>query len=333
MSDDTRYAYAVARIRGMETRLLDRQWIERLLSESPEGAVKALGDSAYQDAFADVADPGELESGLEQALASTLRDVADVAPEPELIDCFRLRSDAANLKAYLKASLLSVESDRIGVATGVGTLPPETLEKAVADKDYTALPDFLAEAARDAEEAFRDSDEVRAVDRVVDGALWRYQVETAREHRNRFLEDFFRAEIDLLNVKIFARVKESGGEAADLVPELISGGTLERIFFETEIGEPFDSFARALEFGPYAGLAPVFREWSPERMHLLEVACDNELLKRVDPAKTVSYGIEPLVAYILERRIEIKLLRTAIVGRADGLERRDVENRLRSIHA
>ncbi len=30
MADDTRYAYAVARVRGMETRLLDRQWIERL---------------------------------------------------------------------------------------------------------------------------------------------------------------------------------------------------------------------------------------------------------------------------------------------------------------
>ena len=51
MADDTRYAYAVARVRGMETRLLDRQWIERLLGETAEGALKALSDSAYQDAL------------------------------------------------------------------------------------------------------------------------------------------------------------------------------------------------------------------------------------------------------------------------------------------
>jgi V/A-type H+-transporting ATPase subunit C len=333
MADDTRYAYAVARIRGMETKLLDRQWIERLLSETAEGALKALGDSAYQEAFADVEDPGDIEAGLERALATTLEAVAEVAPEPELIDCFRLRADAANLKALLKASLLQREDEEIGVTDGVGAVPRERLEKAVADKDYSSIPDVLAETARDAEEAFRDTDELRAVDRVVDAAVWRHQVEVAREHGNRFLEEYFRAEIDLLNVKTFARVKEAGGEAVDLAPELLPEGTLERIFFEAQLGEPFESLARALEFGPYAGLAPVFREWSPERMFALELACDNELLKRVDPAKTVAYGIEPLVAYILERRIEIKLLRTAVVARADGLERGDIENRLRSIHA
>lgn len=333
MSDDTRYAYAVARIRGMETRLLDRQWIERLLSESPEGALKALGETAYQEAFADVGSPTEIERGLEQALASTLQAVARIAPEPELIDCFRLRADARNLKALLKASLLSVETDDIGLTSGVGTMDTETLRKAVADRDYTFLPEFLTEAARDAEEAFRDTNEVRSIDRVVDAALWRHQLETAREHGNRFLEEFFGAEIDLLNVKTFARVKEGGGEAVDLVPELIPGGTLERIFFEKEFGEPFESLARALEFGPYPGLAPVFREWSPEELYALELACDNELLKRVDPATTIAYGIEPLVAYILERRIESKLLRMGIVGRADGLDRRAIEDRLRSIHA
>ena len=333
MSDDTRYAYAVARIRGMETRLLDRQWIERLLSEPPGGAFKALGDSAYQDAFADVGGPGEIESGLERALAATLDAVAEVAPEPELVDCFRVREDARNLKALLKASLLSAEPDDIGLTNGVGTIPRDVLEKAVADKDLTTLPDVLAEAARDAEEAFRDTNEIRSIDRVVDAALWQHQVGVAREHGNRFLEDFFRAEIDLLNVKTFARVKEARGDATDLVPELIPEGALERMFFETQIGEPFESFARALEFGAYAGLAPVFRDWAPERMYALELACDNELLKRVDPAKTIAYGIEPLVAYIVERRIEIKLLRAAIVGRSDGLERADIENRLRSIHA
>jgi V/A-type H+-transporting ATPase subunit C len=295
--------------------------------------LKALGDTAYQDALADVTGPSDIERGLAQAYAATLHAVAEIAPEPELIDCFLLRADAANLKALLKASLLKVEGEDIGLTSGAGTLETEVLEKAVAERDYMMLPDVLAGAARDAEEAFRDTDEIRSIDRVVDAALWRYQVETAREHGNRFLESFFRVEIDLLNVKTFARLKEGGADGADLARELLPEGTIERITFLAEFGEPFDSFARSLEFGAYPELAPVFREWSAERLYTLELACDDELLKRVDPAKTIAYGIEPLVAHIVERRMEMKLIRMAIVGRADGLERRDIESRLRSIHA
>jgi V/A-type H+/Na+-transporting ATPase subunit C len=93
-----------------------------------------------------------------------------------------------------------------------------------------------------------------------------------------------------------------------------------------------DAFARALEFGPYADLTPVFREWSPEKGYGLERACDNVLLKKIDSAKMVAYGIEPLIAYILRRQIEIKLVRTAVLAKLDGLARGDIEERLRTIH-
>jgi vacuolar-type H+-ATPase subunit C/Vma6 len=46
----------------------------------------------------------------------------------------------------------------------------------------------------------------------------------------------------------------------------------------------------------------------------------------------VTFGIEPLVAYILRRQIEIKLVRTAVLAKLDGFARSDVEERLRVIH-
>jgi len=106
----------------METRLLDRQWIERLLSESPAGVLKALGDSAYQDALAGVARPEDVEQGLEKALAETLQTIARVSPEPGLIDVFRLRWDFRNLKSLIKASVLKMADVAFGLAPGVGTV-------------------------------------------------------------------------------------------------------------------------------------------------------------------------------------------------------------------
>ncbi len=332
MADDTRYAYAVARIRGMETRLLDRQWIERLLSETADGVLKALSDSAYQEALGDVARPEDLERGLVRAMAETLRTVSAIAPEPELIDLFRVRWDFRNLKSLLKASFVKLEGGEIGTADGVGTVDLPVLEKAVAEHDYMMVPDFLAEAARAAEEVFRDHGELALVDRVLDGALWEHSLSVARAARNAFVLDFLRTEIDLANVRTFARLKDAGRDRADLSRGLLSGGTLDASFFEGAFGESMDVFARVLEYGRYGALAPVFRDWSRDKSFALELACDNLLLAKLELGKTVAYGIEPLIAFIVMREIEMKLVRAAVVAKLDGVERAEVEARLRSIH-
>ena len=155
MADDTRYAYAVARIRGMETRLLDHQWIERLLAEDANGALKVLADSAFQEAVADVGRPEDIEDGLVRSLAETLLTVSALSPEPELIDLFRLRWDFRNLNSLVKASLLKLSDEDmgaggegIGLVDGTGTVDLTVLRKAVADSDYVSLPNVLADAAR-----------------------------------------------------------------------------------------------------------------------------------------------------------------------------------------
>jgi V/A-type H+-transporting ATPase subunit C len=332
MADDTRYAYAVARVRGMETRLLDRQWIERLLSETADGALKALSDSAYQDAITDVGRPEDIEPGLERALAETLATVSRISPEPELIDLFRIRWDFRNLKSLVKASVLKLEDAEIGIVRGVGTVDVELLGKAVSEKDYTMVPAFLAEPARDAEEAYRDQGELSVIDQIVDGALWSHSLSVAREHHDAFLLDFLVAEIDLANVRTFVRIKEAGKERADLSRAFIPGGTVDRPFLEGMLGEPFDALARGIEYGRYGSLAAILSDWSRDKTYLLELACDNILLKLTEPGKTIAYGIEPLVAFIVTRRIEIKLVRAAVIAKLDGLARSEVEARLRSVH-
>ncbi len=332
MADDTRYAYAVARVRGMETHLLDRQWLERLLSESADGALKTLSDSAYQEAIAEVGRPEDIEPGLVAALGQTLAEVSEISPEPELIDLFRLRWDVRNLKSLLKAAVLKLEPTEVGVARGLGTIDTASLEKWVQERDYAMLPAFLAEAARTAEEIFRDRGTIASIDAALDSALWRHSLDVARAHRSDFLEDYFRVEIDLENIKTFIRMKETESDRTDLAEAFLGGGTLDLSLFEGLLGEGIDAFARALEYGRYGALTPVFRDWSRDRGFALELACDNLLLAAVESARTIAYGIEPLVAFILYRRIEIKLIRAAVIAKLSGVPRSELEARLRSTH-
>ncbi|MFH1501705.1 MAG: V-type ATPase subunit [Candidatus Eisenbacteria bacterium] len=332
MSDDTRYAYAVARIRGMETRILSRQQVERLLSEPAGGALRLLSDTAYQDALSDVSRPEDIEAGLTRALVETLTTVSSISPEPELIDLFRVRWDFRNLKSLLKAALLKVVTRETGVVEGVGTVDVQAMEKAVRDHDHTFLPDFVGEVARAAEDEYRDNGELAGVDRVVDAAMWKHSIDTARRHRNDFLVDYFRTEIDLGNVRMFARMKEAGRDRSEVAGAFVPGGTLDLSFFDSMLGEPMDAFARAMEYGPYGELAEVFREWSADRSFALELASDNLLLRRTEPAYTTAYGIEPLVRFILVRGLELKLIRAAVAAKLDGVGSSEIEARLRVLH-
>lgn len=339
MADDTRYAYAVARIRGMETRLLDHQWIERLLAEDAGGALKVLADSAFQEAVADVGRPEDIEDGLVRALAETLLTVSALSPEPELIDLFRLRWDFRNLKSLVKASLLKLSDEDmgpggegIGLVDGMGTVDLTLLQKAVVDGDYVSLPNVLADAGRAAAETFQESSELAGVDREFDLAMWAHLLAVATENGSEFLTGYFRVEVDLLNIRTFIRVKEAGLDRTDLLRALVPGGTLDLSLLERHLGEPVDAFARSLEYGRYGALSPVFREWTGEGAHVLELACDNILLNYVEPARTAAYGIEPLVAFILVRQIEIKLVRAAVAAKLDGVQRDEVEARLRTAH-
>ena len=333
MADDTRYAYAVARIRGMETGLLDRQWIERLLGESAEGALKVLGDSAFQESMSEVGRPQDVERGLTAAMGETLRVVSRISPEPELIDLFRLRWDFRNLRSLLKASLLKVPAEDIGLTDGVGTVELAAMVKAVTEGEYADMPDVVAAAAQAAVEDYRDHEELGRIDRILDDALWAHQLSVASSGGDDFLERYFRSEIDLINIRAFARIKQAGGDVSDLSAALIDGGHLGRSFFADLLGEPMDAFARALEYGRYGALAGVFREWSREGAYLLERACDNLLLDLVENARREAYGIEPLVAFVLVRQLEIKLIRAAMTAKLDGVGRDVVEERLRAVHS
>ncbi len=333
MSDDTRYAYAVARIRGMETGFLSRQQVERLLAEPADGVLRALGETVYHEAFSDVAGPADVETGLARAAAETLATASSISPEPKLLDLFRIRWDFRNLKSLVKASLLKLENVDAGLVDAIGTIPPATLEKAVRDHDLTPLPDYMAEAVRRAEDDYRDHSELVAVDRILDAAMWKRSLDVARSEDNDFMVRYLRTEIDLENIKLFTRVKDAGRDRTELAAAFAEGGTLDLSFFADLLGEPMDAFARAIEYGRYGRLTPVLHDWSRERAFALELAADDLLLATTEVASTTAYGVEPLVRYVLIRGLETKLIRAIVAAKLDGVERPEIEARLRSIHA
>jgi len=57
MANDTKYAYAVARVRVLETRLLEKGQIDRMVeARNAQEALQVLGETVYGNAVAELED-------------------------------------------------------------------------------------------------------------------------------------------------------------------------------------------------------------------------------------------------------------------------------------
>ncbi|HSH26558.1 MAG TPA: V-type ATPase subunit, partial [Wenzhouxiangella sp.] len=72
MVPSERYGYAVARLRAMETRLLDSSVLQRLIdSEDLDGALKVLGETTYSSWLVDM----KSNANFDKVIDSELLDV------------------------------------------------------------------------------------------------------------------------------------------------------------------------------------------------------------------------------------------------------------------
>jgi len=61
----------------------------------------------------------------------------------------------------------------------------------------------------------------------------------------------------------------------------------------------------------------------------LEKLFDDHLLSFVKKAKYITFGIEPLIGYLVAKEMEVKNLRTIMVGKFNRLSQEIIKERLR----
>ncbi len=107
VKENTRYGYASGRIRVLETRLLNRTGITRLLeAESAEEVLRMLSEGEYGTAISGIQKAEDFEKALEVEMERTYALIDELSLDPELTQIFRIRGDFHNLKVLLKASYL-----------------------------------------------------------------------------------------------------------------------------------------------------------------------------------------------------------------------------------
>jgi V/A-type H+-transporting ATPase subunit C len=163
-----------------------------------------------------------------------------------------------------------------------------------------------------------------------------------RDYRNEFLNDYIMHAIDMHNIKTFLRLRVLAEPQEVLAEKLIEEGFIKKDFFLRLYSQDLLLFLAGLEYVHkresiinYA----YFLQESIQKLQKdnsfvsLEKAINDFLVRILKPAKYLSFGPEPLLAYYFAKVNEINLMRMIILAKLNNLDIGIVKERLNSVYA
>ena len=329
---DTDYLAISARIRSMENMLLTQPRMEKILDARREEEItKILQDCNYFDGQFNPSEPSEMDAALTLVRGRMFDDMLSGAPDKRYVDIFRMKYDYHNLKALLKGNALGKNVDRI--LMDIGRVPLNILKEAVAGDDISLLPTCLGDALLETKDVLNTTRDPQLSDVLLD--RWYYQDLTtlAAEIGSPFVQGYIRTRIDSVNLRILVRTLRMGKNAEFLKGALVDGGNVDlatllkigtergaglaEAYHSTDLKEAAQEGASILKSGP---------------MTQFEKLCDDGVAGYMAVAQTVSFGEEPLLAYMSAHETEFINLRILLMGRITGLSNDLIRSRLRTMY-
>jgi V/A-type H+-transporting ATPase subunit C len=189
---------------------------------------------------------------------------------------------------------------------------PETLFRAIRDRQPDLVPAWLYAAAVEAATAVLTRFDVAEIDQVLDRTAYAWAMELAAELGNDFFMDYLRLRADLANLDQLLRYRTLKAGRRVLEQSLLPTGWLDRqVLLDWYEAEP-ETIAGALASTRYAVLSPLALTYGT-RGTATEYGklADHLVLDHLQQARWVLRGPEVPLAYMIARQIEIKNIRIA----------------------
>ncbi|HHW22297.1 MAG TPA: V-type ATP synthase subunit C [Clostridiaceae bacterium] len=326
------YAYATARIRAREQKLLSRNKLERLFEiKDYSDAVKIMVESGYGSEQTD-GRKGEAEN-LDAVLSAELEETYDLigrmVPDPQIIDLFRKRYDYLNAKLILKAEALKIEAG--DSLSKLGTIEPARLQKLIVGRKLTELPEVFSRAILESLEAFNASGDPQMIDFLMDKACFRDMAADAKASEDPFLVRLTDMLIDTANLRILIRSRLLDKPGDFIRKAWVKGGSFSSKLFEEMENKGLDKLFEVLKSLGREKLAAELSEaiGKPDGISEVEKILDDYIMHFLKESKFVTMGIEPVIGYLFFKETEIKNARLIITGVMNKIPRETIRERLR----
>ncbi|WP_027623247.1 V-type ATP synthase subunit C [Clostridium lundense] len=327
------FTHAIARIRVFETKLLDKAKIDRMIdSSSSEEALKVLSETEYSNYMVNIKKPEDYEILLSDELKRLYDLMYSLSPEKSIIHIMALRYDYHNIKVMMKGKALNKDLSYLLIP--VGTIPEEELKQFILNEDYKDLSSFMREGIMRAKKSFEEEKDPQKIDIILDSFMYEEMLSKAKEINEKFISEYLKVSIDLTNIKTLLRAKKQNKKRKFLEEILIEGGTIDKKLLISYELESVDSIVNKLSYTPYEKIIRSGLDYYSDTGNIsyFEKLSENYLMEYVKKAKYVSFGVEPLIGYIIAKETEIKILRIIMVGKLNNIAPEVIRERLRDVY-
>jgi len=329
----TQYAYAVSRIRAIEKKLLDSVKLDRMVdAKNSQEALKVLQEADYGSPSSDFENIWQYENLLKEEHKKSYNLLREIAPEPDIFDLFLLSNDYHNIKVILKAEFSGQKENNILIESG--SIPVERLKAMITDRNISGMPEIMKKAVEECIDNFGRTSDPQAVDLILDKALFAHMKELSLASGSKFIKDLVTILTDLANIKIFLRVKNLNKTKAFIQKILLPGGSIEGKTFINCLDTQLDVFIDALRYTVYgAALEEGIESFRASgSLTEFEKQCDNYVMAYLKKSKYVTFGIEPLIGFLMAKETEIKNARIVMVGKLNNIPGDIIRERLREAY-
>lgn len=331
--DNMKFIQAVSRLRALETKLLDKSKIDRLIdSSSPEEALKLLQETQYGNYMANIRRPEEYEILLSEELKRLYALMYEISPEKLIVDIMSIRYDYHNIKVLIKGKLLGKDLSYLLIP--VGTVNTDSLKRCSDESNYRDLNQFMRSTFEKSLKLFEESEDPQKIDIIADKFMYEDMYSKGKETGEKSIIDYIKTNIDLTNLKAFLRIKKQNKDRNFFNEVFIENGKLDKDVFLNNFNDSIESFINKLSYTDYYNVLKSGIEdyLNTGDFNLFEKLVDNYIMTYVKDAKYVSFGAEPLIAYIYAKETEIKVIRIIMVGKLNSIAPDTIRERLRDVY-
>lgn len=328
------FTQAVARIRVLETRLLNRSFMERMIDTGQlDQALKLLQDRGYSYRFSSPDLPEKVEAVLNEILADTYREVDRLSPAPKVTSMMGLKYDYHHLKTLMKSRLFNVGFEPLRLP--LGTLSVDKMKHDLLLHDLRDFPPIMGAAIEEVQAKLAQSKDPLWIDLLLDRACCHHMAAVSQTFESPLIDLFLQRKTDIINLLNWMRCQAAEAGRELLQECWIDGGVVDKGLLMKTFQEPLDSLLQQLVHTDYV---PLLRRCCEAADGAAPMTCVEQLgdafaAAALEPAKWISFGPEPLLAYLVAREREIQNLRLLLLGLQGHLEPRQIRERLRMPYA
>ncbi len=320
---DIQYTYAVARIRAKEVSLFSQSVIEQLVGfRDEQECLQFLTEQGWGDADT----PMEAEAILTREREKTWDLMRELVDDMSVFDVLTYQDLFHNLKAAIKE--VGAEGLHPNIFLNDCAISGPEMQEIVKTRDFSRLPDFMADVAGEALDTFLHTHDGQLCDIMIDRATLEAIYEAGKKSGDEIIQQYAESTVAVADIKIAVRSQKTAKSLEFMKRAMAACDTLDVDTLALEAMRGVDAIRGYLQDTVYAEGADALAD-SPSAF---ERWCDNRIIETIRPQKYNSFSVGPLVAYELARENEIKTVRIILSAKANGLPEDSIRERIREMY-